>query len=147
MDQETEAFKEQQAFYKIISFPAAKIPHGYRNLVYSSWAKSYKSGNKYLKFADRKSYHDLSKLVIDTYLTRPQSYINLAVLHEDNDVVLGWSLIDGDKLHYVYVKELQRKQGIGRALIKGFSIITHLTDQAIPIILKHYENVIYNPFA
>jgi hypothetical protein len=55
---------------------------------------------------------------------------------------------DGNLLHYVYVKEAFRLQGIAKDLYQHAGspkIITHETKTVMPILALH-DQFIYNPF-
>ena len=58
----------------------------------------------------------------------------IAVLTDDYDVALGFSVSEGCKLHYVHVHKDMRKQGIARSLDSNFEVevITHLTKMSMP---------------
>ena len=72
--------------------------------------------------------------------------VRVAVISDAPDVALGWSLIEGDILHYVFVQADQRNRGIGRSLIPvKISWITHLTHSGMKIWNKHKE-VRLDPF-
>lgn len=47
------------------------------------------------------------------------SNVTVAYLAEVPDEVLGWACIQGDALHYVYVKGSYRRMGIARGLVEG----------------------------
>jgi hypothetical protein len=47
------------------------------------------------------------------------SDVTVAFFPEVPDEVLGWACIQGDCLHYTYVKGVYRKMGIARGLIEG----------------------------
>ncbi len=73
--------------------------------------------------------------------------MKLAVLTDDRDVVLGFSVSRGKVLDYVHVQKDLRKQGIGTALIPlGIDTITHLTKSALPIWGSKYGSWKFNPF-
>lgn len=73
--------------------------------------------------------------------------VALAVLTDDTDVVLGWSVYEGSILHFVFVKRDARKQGIGTELIpKNAEVITHLTKSGKAIWKKKHQYLKFNPF-
>jgi GNAT superfamily N-acetyltransferase len=72
--------------------------------------------------------------------------VRLAVLSDDRDVVLGFSVSREDILDYVHVHKDMRKQGVATSLIpKDIKIITHLTKTAL-LVWPKYENITFNPF-
>lgn len=146
MDIETKKLEDQSS-YKIISFKASNFPETYRNMIYSKWLRSLRYGNEYFSLIDPKIYFEVYESYINSLLKRPLSIVKFAVLTDDPDVVLGWSLIEDNKLHYVYVQKDMRGQGIAQELCKEpFDTITHITLKALNIWNKHYKHVIFNPF-
>ena len=74
--------------------------------------------------------------------------VTVACLPDDSNVILGYAIHDGNLLHYVYIKEAFRLQGIAKDLYQHIgqpNIITHETKTAMPIIANSV-NFIYNPF-
>lgn len=59
----------------------------------------------------------------------PKTQIKIACLNEDPDVILGYSVMEGDHtLHFVFIKEIWRKMGIAKQLVpKSVVTTTHLT--------------------
>lgn len=55
--------------------------------------------------------------------------IIVACLEEDPDVILGYAIVSQPVLHYVYVKEVWRGQGIVRKMLQDLKItkVSHLT--------------------
>jgi hypothetical protein len=47
------------------------------------------------------------------------SEVHIACTEDDPDTVLGYSIVNGDTLHFVYVKASHRNNGIGKLLTKG----------------------------
>jgi len=71
--------------------------------------------------------------------------VKLAVLSDNT--VLGWSMIENQTLHYVWVKKEVQRQGIAKSLIpKDIEAITHLTNKGISVWVSKYPNVKFNPF-
>lgn len=157
---------ESEATYKIITYPGAELPDQYRNLVLSKFLRSLRYGNEYFKLIDKNAYFTVYDAYFKTLLYRPNSVVRLAVLTDDPDVVLGWSLMEDshfpekpDKLHYVYVNNTHRKLGIGSELVKsGFQVVTHLTTIGSSIWASKFNSdptkevpdktlVVFNPFA
>lgn len=145
MDTETE---KSEASYKIIKFKASELPEQYRNMVFSKMLRSLRFGNEYFKLIEPGIYYDIYNTYIKSLLSRPSAVVNLAVLSDDLDVVLGWSLIEPKKLHYVHVQKDMRNQGIGQELCKEpFDTITHITLKGVNLWNKYYREVKFNPFS
>jgi len=121
----------------------------YKNLIYTSFMKSLRFGNDWFKDIDSDSYFKTYHQVIDALLHRPYAQVSLALLTEDLDTCVGWSLSEDKTLHYVFVKgDIQaRRHGIAKDLIpKDFDTITHLTKIGRSIWKEKYPNVSFNPF-
>lgn len=115
-------------------------------MIFSKWLRSLRFGNEYFKLIDSDSYYHSYHIYINQLLQRPSVFVHLAVLSDDHDVVLGFSVMELGVLHYVHVHKDQRKQGIGTNLAKDFHTITHLTHIGVSIWNKKYPKVRFNPF-
>lgn len=136
-----------QTSYQVIAFPGRSLPQGYQNMVYSKWMRSLKYGNEYFKLAHSDSYFTAYRRYLESILNRADTVVRLAVLSDDRDVALGWSVIEGDTLHYVHVQHEQRNRGVGRSLVpKGINVITHLTKCGLRIWPKALPHAIFDPF-
>ena len=137
---------EVTSSYQILQFPGAKLPKCYTSLIYSKWLRSLRYGNDYFKLIDPESYYHTYNKHIDFILGHPDTTVRLAVLSDNHDVVLGFSIIRNTILDYVHVHKDQRNHGIGRTLVpSGILTITHLTKIALAIWPK-YPKVKFNPF-
>lgn len=133
--------------YSVISFPASKLPLSYQNFVKSKWKRTLRHGNDYFKLTDSDAFFENYERFINHLFARPNSVIRLAVLTDDPDVALGFSFIEGDILHYVYVQHEQRNRGVGRSLVPvKISIITHLTKSGLSIWHNKLRHAVFNPF-
>lgn len=133
--------------YSIISFLGKDLPSTYRNMIYSKWMRSLRHGNDYFKLMDSDSYYRAYNEHIDEILSK-DTIVRLAVLTDDYDVVLGFSINRGNTLDYIHVHHSARKQGIGRALLlKNIDTITHVTNIGMSIWASKYPNWKFNPFA
>ncbi len=139
---------EQESTYSVVLYPASKLPEQYLNLVRSQWMRNQKHGNEYFKLADPDSFYGAYQQVIHRFMNRPNAVIRLAVLSDDKDVVLGWSLIEVDVLHYVFVKHEHRNQGIGKSLVPvPIHTITHLTKAGLSAWSSKLKAAKFNPFS
>jgi GNAT superfamily N-acetyltransferase len=97
-------------------------------VIYSSWLKGLYYGNDWFREIDQELYFDRYHQAIEAILFRPTTLVRVMALNDDSDVVLGYSVSDGDRLHWVYVRPAWRKLGIAKAIIPaGISKVTHLT--------------------
>jgi len=116
-------------------------------MVLSKWMRSLKYGNDYFKLIDSKCYYEVYEKYIKTLLNRTNSMVRLAVLSDDRDVVLGWSLMEKESLHYVHVTNEYRNNGIARLLVPGkIHKITHLTKAGMSLWHSKAPHAIFDPF-
>lgn len=146
---EQEAVDEQKidSSYTVIKYPGAQLPQEYHNMILSKWLRTLRSGNDYFKLIDSVLYHSIYKDYILSVMSRPATLINLAVLTDDHDVVLGWSIVQATTLHYIYTHVDVRRQGIARALTpKHTDTISHVTKSGISFWAAVIPNAKFNPF-
>ena len=134
--------------YVILKFPGTEVPKQYMNWILSRWMRSYRHGNAYLKLASSDSYFAAYDYYIRFgLLNRPSSVVRLAVLNDDKDILLGFSVARGDVLDYVYVQKDFRRLGIARKLIPfEVKTFTHLTRIAMRLWSTKLPKAIFDPF-
>lgn len=89
-----------------------------------------------------KNYHN----VVEHLLKKPTVSILVACLKEDESTVLGYSILENNIVHYVFVKSAWRNIKIAKSLVPdGVQFVTHLTKVGNSI-LKKYDTVKFNPF-
>lgn len=89
------------------------------------------------------------KNIAESLIANPKNVVKVACLKEDQDVILGYSILSADfqTLHWVFVKSAFRKQGIARMILPQYpSVITHLSTLGKNLMHK-FKGVIFNPFA
>ena len=120
--------ENEQCFIEIHAHEGKWLPKQYVNLVRSRWMRSYRRCNDYMRLVDADSYYHAYSNYITVVLGRPRTIVRLAVLSDDNDVALGFSVCELKVLHYVDVPKVYRKKGIGRSLVpEQIEWFTHLT--------------------
>jgi GNAT superfamily N-acetyltransferase len=138
------------ASYSIVCYPASKAPEAYLAFVYSKWLRSLRYGNPLFKKVLSDEYYKNYETFIKNIMSKPDAFIRFAVLSDDHDILLGFSVNREDVLDYVFVHFDYRKTGIGRSLIpEGITTFTHLTTLALAIwpSNEHYKDWKFNPFA
>lgn len=134
--------------YSVITRRGPELPTEYRGLVYSKWLRSLRYGNDFFKLIDAKCYYTAYHRRITIVLDSHDCVIRLAVLSDDRDVVLGFSVSRDHVLDYVHVHRDQRRQGIGTSLIPpGVEYISHLTKTGLTIWGSKYGHWRFDPFA
>lgn len=119
----------------------------------NSWSKGVRFG---LSTPDKCQHVDLMreipleifipsyKKVMDSILERDID-VEVACLEDDPDVILGYAITEYQILHWIFVKDVWRGQGIGKMLFhEGITHCTNLT--LIGRSLKNKYKLIYNPF-
>lgn len=136
------------ASYVVRSSDAFNLPASYRNLIFAKWLRSLRYGNDLFRLIDPAAYYPAYHKFITAILGHADCVIRLAVLSDEHDVVLGFSVSRGEILDYVHVHRDMRRQGIARKLLPDdITTFTHITKNA-QAILKKQPKVVwkFNPF-
>lgn len=136
--------------YVIIHMQGRDVEDGpWKNQIYAFFKKSLRDGSKFFEDIDPESFYNTYTNYIDAILNRQHTRVSFAVLPDDFDNCLGWSIHEGKTLHYVFVKTgiAARNHGIATALVdKDFDRFTHLTKIGREIWKKKYPKAIFDPF-
>ena len=120
-----------------------------KNLIYATWLRSYEASSLAAKHVPRDVFFSEHHKVLDGIFRRGAT-VKLAVLPDEPDVVLGWSVTEGAALvHYVYVKPAFRKHGIATQLLRHIHapfIFTHWT-HVLRELHPKVKDCVYNPYA
>lgn len=133
-----------------MTYHAKDLPKQYIPFVFSKWLRSLRFGNRLFKQIDSDEYYKNYSIFIDRLLQKPSSIIRMAILTDDRDVILGFSVNREDILDYIFVQREFRGIGIATKLFpEEITTFTHLTLIAIDAWntnpkLKHLK---FNPFA
>lgn len=137
--------------YKVISFPAIELLKDkakFKNLILAKWMRSLRRDNDFFKLIDSSSYYEAYQRYIEFIFNKPNITIQLAVLSDDPDIVLGFSVNEGSILYYCYVNKDFRRQGIAKSLVSfKVDVITHITSVGLIIWNLSLPKAIFNPFA
>lgn len=114
------------------------------NFIYHSWGNSYRDA-ALGAWGDipKATYYKRVRARIDA-LIRRGAEIKLAVDPDDPNIILGWMCAEAPVLHYVYVKEAYRGQGIAMTLLAAVGLAaqkilpcSHWTPFAEQVAAKH----------
>lgn len=120
---------------------------GDRAFIFSTWLRGLRYGNDWFELIESGAYYTEYHRVIESLLGLSNVSVRVACLKEDPEVILGYAIHSGAKLHWVHVKTAWRGIGIAKSLVpKEISTVTHLTKVGKAILSKHPE-VRFNPFA
>lgn len=137
----------KEAVIEIVAYPGSVLPKQYINLVKSRWIRNYKKENDYMKLVHPPAYYAAYSSYIAGIMGSPRTLIRLALLQEDPDVVLGFSVMRSSTLDYIHVPKGYRRQGIGRMLVPEYiEYFSHLTKIGINIWYKKFPKAKFNPF-
>lgn len=146
MDATADGIEEAQI--AVIKYPGHALPAEYRNYLFGKWKRSLRHGNEYFKLIDNKAFNDAYDFLIVSTLYRPDATVRLAVLSDSMDVALGWSLIQGSILHYVFVQAEYRGMGLARKLVPvPIETFTHVTKTGLSLWNSKAPQAKFNPFA
>lgn len=133
--------------YHIVVYRGQALPKEYRGFVFAHWKKSLRSDNDYFRLVDPSAYFTAYGDYTERIVGDPECRVRVAVLEDNKDVALGFSVSRGTKLDYIYVKNSCRHEGIGTALIPpDIQVITHLTKTGLTIWGSKYGQWKFNPF-
>lgn len=135
--------------YSIVKYLSSNLPTTFTGMIYSKWLQSLYYGNKAIRQIPRKTYFEKYHQYIDNLLKKPDSTIRLAVLSDDPDIALGFSVSREDVLDYIYVNVECRRTGIAKCLMPGnITTFTHLTKWMNPMWPNNpkYRHLVFNPF-
>lgn len=135
--------------YRVMSYRGSDLDLGpYLGFILSNWLTTLRFTNDWFKLIDEKTYYDVYPNVVKAILNKPQTQVNLALMEDDPDVCVGFSVYEGETLHYCFVPRHGRKQGIGRSLItQPFKKMTHLTLPGVVIWKTKFPDAVFDPFS
>lgn len=119
-----------------------------KNFVLATFLRGLYYGDSWFSLIPKPIFMDNYKKVGEHLVTNPSVTIKIACLKEDPDVIIGYSILSADfqTIHWVFVKTLWRKHGIGRTLVpQNPSTVSHLTKVGLQLLHK-LPNAIFNPF-
>ena len=120
------------------SLPAAvrDFTENDRAFVYDSWLNSYCDAGVALWGCNRSTFFSRERRRIDSLLSRGAE-LKVATVIGEGSIILGWMCAEPPVLHYCYVKEAYRRQGVALQLLNavGLSAVhlipcTHWTPMA-----------------
>jgi GNAT superfamily N-acetyltransferase len=100
----------------------------YRPAIYSKWLRGQRYGSPQFKEMEPNEYFETYKRVIERTLNDERCLVRFAVLTDEPDVFLGFSISRGAVLDYVYVHKDARRHGIATSLVpRGIERFTGFT--------------------
>jgi GNAT superfamily N-acetyltransferase len=121
-----------------------------KNLILNSFLKSYFSTMTGYK-PESEVFYPCHQKALERLVKNGSCIFVVAASEEDEDIIYGWACFGLDKtLHYVFVKELYQKMGIGTRLIRHMMkdkkdlTVSHWNKNCA--ILKRKFKLKYNPY-
>jgi GNAT superfamily N-acetyltransferase len=118
------------------------------NFVLATFLRGLYYGDSWFSLIPKDIFMLNYKKVAEVLLKSNNTVVKIACLKEDQDVILGYSILSADyqTIHWVFVKQAWRNKGIARSLLPQYSTnITHLTDLGRKLMNK-LPTAIFNPF-
>lgn len=121
-------------------------PETDKGLVYSTLLKGLYYGNSYYHSIDKAAFFTNYQRVVDHLIGKPGVEVRVLGFSGDADTILGYAIVEGSTLHFMYSKTGWRKQGHTRLLVDYASIknVTHITSAGNAIRVKQGWG--HNPF-
>lgn len=100
-----------------------------RNFILATWLRGAYYGNEFFGNIDKAYFFETYGRAIELILDKTNVKASVACLLAEPDVILGYCIHEAPgALHWVYVKEPWRKQGIANMLLKDCSEISFVTN-------------------
>lgn len=118
------------------------------SFVMATFLRGLYYGDSWFSLIPKQVFMESYKPVGEAFLTSPKAKIKIACLQEDQDVILGYSILstDNNTIIWVFVKKTWRLQGLAKALTPSNpKAVMHLTDLGRRLLTK-LPNTIFNPF-
>jgi hypothetical protein len=142
---DTKSDELEETSYRIVTYRSKDLPQDLKPKIFSNFLTSLRYGNDYFKIIDKENYFTNYTKYINILLNNPNVVLKFAMLKDDT--VLGWSMSEGRRLHYVWVSKDQQRSRIGISLIPiDIESFTHITNKAINFWLKNFPNARFEPF-
>lgn len=133
--------------YSVRGYWGHSLTENHRNLILSKWIRSLRHGNDFFRLMDYRPYHAAYQHYIVTTLSKPRAVVRFALLTDEPDVILGFSVTRENILDYIHVHKDCRKIGIGRSLVPdSIDTITHVTRTGLTIWGSKAKHWKFNPF-
>lgn len=120
-----------------------------RNFILKTFLLGIYYGDTWFSKIPKRIFMDNYKRIAEALFNKYRNNIRIACLPDEQDVILGYSILNSDStvLQFVYVKERWRRKGVGRQLVPpSVCCVTHLTSLGETLIKKLKPEPLFNPF-
>lgn len=118
-----------------------------KSFIMATWLKGQYYGHPWFREIDKDSYNVNYARHIEEVIKRPDTKVNIACLAEDQDIILGYSVLTGSTLHWCYVKEAWRARGIANLLTQPGPITNVSGSTKTGKAISKKRGWTYNPWA
>lgn len=133
--------------YIVLTFKGEELPKQYINCVVKKFKNNLRYSNDYFRLIDKASYNQAYERYIYRLLTQHDCFVRLAVLSDERDIVLGFSVNQPNCLHYIFVDKDQRRKGIATSLVREpIKEFTHITKIGLMLWPLKLSDAKFNPF-
>lgn len=127
---------------KIVTRPSIESDKAF---VISTWLSGQYHGSPYWSQMPKELFYAEYTELINTILCNPNTEVTIAILEDDPNMLLGFSVHSGTTLHWVYTKKDYRSNGIMRLLVPN--TITTVSSTSLPgAAITRKKKLIFNPF-
>jgi GNAT superfamily N-acetyltransferase len=113
----------------------------HHSFVVDSWLRSLRDAC--YRDVDADIFYPEVRVRVHSLLKRPGVSVRVAVKDDDPDTYVGWAAVEGDVLHYVYVKQEARRLGVAKTLLGGLELHRYSHK---PRFVTPPRDWTYNPF-
>lgn len=121
---------------------------GDKNFILATFLRGLYYGDSWFSLIPKQIFMINYKRVAEALVNNDRCAVKIACLKEDQDVILGYSILSTDYqvIHWVFVKNSWRQKGIAKSLLPQYpTAVTHLTKLGQKLLPK-FESTIFNPF-
>lgn len=119
-----------------------------KNFILATFLRGIYYGETFFSEVPKTLFMERYKLVAQALVNDRNTTIKVACLPDDQDVVLGYSIMSGVTVNFVFVKAAWRQKGIAKSLLPDnptYVVPQHITKIGQSLLYK-LPNVLYNPF-
>lgn len=119
-----------------------------KNFILASFLRGVYYGDSWFSQIPKSIFMDNYHKVAQVFVNSDKFVIKIACLPEDENVILGYSILSADYqgIVWVFVKSAWRNRGIGKSLVPKYpTYVTHLSKLGKDLI-KKFNGCQFNPF-
>lgn len=120
-----------------------------KNFILATFLRGLYYGETWFSDIPKDIFMENYKKIAEALIHSPKVIIKVACLPEDQDVILGYSILSTDyqTVHWVYCKSAWRLKGIGRSLVPQHPVYVSHLSQLGKSLLSKLKPAVFNPFS